>query len=274
MTEASIPAPESNPNEPIWRALLMGTDQRYARAHAWLRHLPGSPRCKMCSAPFSGVARPLMHFLGRDRWAKNPTYCGACFQLLSTMHGGAEIEATFLFADVRGSTAMAERISPTEFRRQLDRFYDASARIVVERDGIVDKFVGDEIVAMFIPALAHEAHARQAIEAGLAILEATGHGDPAGPWLPVGAGVHSGVAFVGAVGEPPVTELTALGDVVNTAARLASAADAGELLVSDAAIDAAGWPTADLEPRSLELKGKREPTSVRVARVPIAAIRP
>ncbi|MEA2674446.1 MAG: adenylate cyclase [Chloroflexota bacterium] len=190
------------------------------------------------------------------------------------MHGGAEIEATFLFADVRGSTAMAERISPTEFRRQLDRFYDASARIVVERDGIVDKFVGDEIVAMFIPALAHEAHARKAIEAGLAILEATGHGDPAGPWLPVGAGVHSGVAFVGAVGEPPVTELTALGDVVNTAARLASAADAGELLVSDAAIDAADWPTADLEPRSLELKGKREPTSVRVARVPIAAIRP
>jgi adenylate cyclase len=82
------------------------------------------------------------------------------------------------------------------------------------------------------------------------------------------------VAFVGAVGEPPVTELTALGDVVNTAARLASAADAGELLVSDAAIDAADWPTADLEPRSLELKGKREPTSVRVARVPIAAIRP
>jgi adenylate cyclase len=228
----------------------------------------------MCSAPFAGVARPLMHFLGRDRWAKNPTYCGLCFQMLSTMHGGAEIEASFLFADVRGSTAMAERISPTEFRRQLDRFYDATARIVVERDGIVDKFVGDEIVAMFIPALAHEAHARQAIEAGLAILKATGHGDPAGPWLPVGVGVHSGVAFVGAVGEPPVTELTALGDVVNTAARLASAADTGELLISDAAVASAAWPAAELESRSLELKGKRELTGVRVARVPIAVSRP
>jgi len=273
MNEAPIPAPEANPNEPIWRAILMGTDRTYARAHAWLRHVPGSPRCKMCAAPFGGLGRPLMHFIGRDRWAKNPTYCGLCFDLLSTMHGGAEIEASFLFADIRGSTALAERISPTEFRRQLDRFYDTTARIVVERDGIVDKFVGDEIVAMFIPALAHDAHARQAIEAGVAILEATGHGDPAGPWLPVGVGVHSGVAFVGAVGEPPVTELTALGDVVNTAARLASAAATGELLITDAAIRAAAWPATGLESRSLELKGKRELTGVRVARVPIAASR-
>jgi adenylate cyclase len=274
MPEPTIPAPEANPNEPIWRAILMGTDRTYARAHGWLRHVPGSPRCKMCAAPFGGLGGPFMHLIGRDRWAKNPTYCGACFQMLSAMHGGAEIEATFLFADVRGSTAMAERISATEFRRQLDRFYDASARIVVEHDGIVDKFVGDEIVAMFIPALAHEAHARQAIEAGLAILAATGHGDPGGPWLPVGVGVHSGVAFVGAVGEPPVTELTALGDVVNTAARLASAADAGEVLISDIAIASAGWPAAELESRSLELKGKRALTGVRVARVPIAASRP
>jgi len=113
----------------------------------------------------------------------------------------------------------------------------------------------------------------QAIEAGLSILSATGHGDPEGPWLPVGVGVHSGVAFVGAVGEPPVTELTALGDVVNTAARLASAAGAGELLVTDGAIAAAAWPVAGLESRSLELKGKRELTSIRVARVPIVASR-
>jgi class 3 adenylate cyclase len=110
--------------------------------------------------------------------------------------------------------------------------------------------------------------------AKMAILAATGHGDPAGPWLPVGAGVNTGVAFVGAVGEPPVTELTALGDVVNTAARLASAAATGELLVTEAAIGAAGWPTTGLESRSLELKGKRELTGVRVARVPIAASRP
>ncbi len=226
----------------------------------------------MCAAPFGGIGRPFMHYFGRDRWAKNPNYCGNCFHVLSTMHGGAEIDASFLFADVRGSTSLAETISPTEFRRQLDRFYDACSRIVVGHDGIVDKFVGDEIVAIFIPALAGEEHARRAIEAGIAILDATGHADREGPWLPVGAGVHTGVAFVGAVGQPPVTELTALGDVVNTTARLASVAGAGEVLVSDAAIAAARWDNRSLEVRALALKGKADDTHVHVIRVGAATV--
>ena len=58
----------------------------------------------------------LLRYFGRDRWAKNPKYCGNCFRALCRSHGGAEIEASLLFADVRGSTALAERISPTEFR--------------------------------------------------------------------------------------------------------------------------------------------------------------
>jgi adenylate cyclase len=168
------------------------------------------------------------------------------------MHGGAEIEASFLFADVRGSTAMAERISPTEFRRQLDRFYDASARIVVERDGIVDKFVGDEIVAVFIPALNGAQHAANAIAAAREVVRrAREQAD-----LPVGAGVNSGVAYVGAVGDGLDVEFTAMGDPVNVAARLAGAAGAGEVLVTDAAVELAKLETAGLEHRSLDLKGK------------------
>jgi len=190
-----------------------------------------------------------------------------CFNVLSQHHGGAEIESTFLFADVRGSTSLAERISPTAFRTLLDRFYETATRILVDHDAIVDKFVGDEVVAMFIPAIAHDVHASRAIEAALALVRATGHGDPAGPWLPIGAGVHTGVAFVGAVGEPPVTELTALGDVVNTTARLASAAGAGEVLVSEAAAASAGFEAAGLERRDLELKGKTDRTPVYVATV-------
>ncbi len=206
-----------------------------------------------------------MRLVGRDRWAKNPKYCGNCFDVLSRMHGGAEIEASFLFADVRGSTTLAERISPTEFRSRLDRFYDLSARILVDHDAIVDKFVGDEVMALFIPALAHGAHAARAVEAGLALLGAMGQGAVAGEPLPIGIGVHTGIAFVGAVGAPPVTELTALGDVVNTTARLASAAGAGELLVTDAAATAAGLDTTRLERRTLELKGKTDAVPVFVA---------
>lgn len=85
----------------------------------------------------------------------------------------------------------------------------------------------------------------------------TGHSDPGGPWIPVGAGVHTGIAFVGTVGsEQGVTDFTALGDSVNTGARLASVADVGELIISEIAFSAAGMETEGLEERDLELKGR------------------
>jgi adenylate cyclase len=258
---------EASPNEAMWRGLLLGTDPRYARARGWLKHVPSEPRCKMCAAPFEGVGRPLMRLLHRDRWVKNPLYCSLCFNVLDAYHGGAEIEASFLFADVRGSTALAEGISPTEFRRQLNRFYTTASRVLVEHDAIVDKFVGDEVIGIFIPALARDAHAVQAVDAARELLKATGHADPGGPWLPIGIGVHTGIAYVGSVGVPPVTDLTALGDVVNTTARLASAAAAGEILVTQAAAAASAFDTATLEQRHLQLKGKSETTHVFVARV-------
>jgi adenylate cyclase len=267
-TTPPTPGPDDpSPNEPMWRGLLLGTDPRYARARAWLKHVPSEPRCKMCAAPFGGLGRPLMRLLHRDRWAKNPLYCTLCFNVLHEYHGGAEIEASFLFADVRGSTALAEGITPTEFRRQLNRFYDTASRVLVEHDAIVDKFVGDEVIGIFIPALAHNAHAARAIEAAQELLRATGHADSGGPWLPIGVGVHTGVAFIGSVGRPPVTDLTALGDVVNTTARLASAAATGEILVTHAAATAGQFETTSVERRELEFKGKREITSVFVVRV-------
>ncbi len=249
----------------VWRAILLGTDSRYRRARAILKHVPSEPRCKMCAAPFAGVGYPLMRVVGRDRWSRNPKYCRNCFDLLARMHGGAEIEASFLFADVRGSTSLAEGISPTEFRTRLDEFYDTASRILVDRDAIVDKFVGDEVIGIFVPALAGDQHAARAFDAGIALLRAMAPVD--GRSLPIGVGIATGVAFIGAVGAPPVTELTALGDVVNTTARLASAAGAGELLVTEAAAAAAGIDTADLEARALELKGKSATVRVFVATV-------
>jgi adenylate cyclase len=256
------PVEATNPNEGMWRALLDGTDPRYAKTRAWLKHVPGSPRCKMCAAPFGWPGQVFMHFLGRDRWSKNPDYCGACFRVLEEHHGGAELEASFLFADVRGSTTLAEQISPPEFRRQLNRFYHVAARILVEHDGIVDKFVGDEVVGIFIPALTHDAHAERAVAAARALLVATGHADAGGPWIPIGIGVGTGVAFVGSLGEPPVTTLTALGDIVNTSARLASAAGAGEILLTQTTATASALDSDRLERRELALKGKTDTTDV------------
>jgi len=122
-------------------------------------------------------------------------------------------------------------------------------------------FLGDELVAMFFPLLSGERHAARAVEAALALLRATGHGDAGGPWAPIGAGVHTGIAWVGAVGEGAQTELTALGDTVNTAAPLASAARGGEVLVTTEAATAAGL-NPQLQRRRLELKGKQLLTEV------------
>jgi adenylate cyclase len=166
-----------------------------------------------------------------------------------------------LFADIRGSTALAESMLPVDFRELMDRFYDTAAEVVFDHDGIVDKFVGDELVAIFFPLLSGERHAARGIEAARTLLQATGHGDEGGPWVPLGAGVHTGMAWVGAVGAGTHTTMTALRDAVNTTARLASAATAGEILVTTDAATAAGLDSS-LERRTLKLKGKQEPIQV------------
>jgi class 3 adenylate cyclase len=125
----------------------------------------------------------------------------------------------------------------------------------------VDKFVGDELVSMFFPLLTGGRHPARAIDAARALLTVAGHADRDGPWVPLGAGVHTGMAWVGAVGTTTHTELTAVGNAVNTAARLAAAAAAGEILVTADAATAAGLDSS-LERRPLELKGKQESTDV------------
>jgi len=252
--------------EEFWRDFLTRGDAAERRVRGVLKRLPANPRCMLCAAPFAGVGAPLMRMIGKRPSDKNPTMCTSCFDFMAKHRGGAEIESSFLFADVRGSTTMAEDMSATEFRGLLDRFYAMATTTVVEHDGSVEKFVGDEVVAMFFPLLSGVRHSERAIDTATALLHATGHTDPGGPWLPLGAGVHTGIAWVGAVGEGMRVELTALGDTVNTTARLASVAGTGEILVSATAAAAADLDP-DLERRSLDLKGKASPTEAFVVRV-------
>lgn len=258
MTASKQPEPLS---DEFWRDFLIKGDPRERASRRIFSKLPHGPRCRMCAAPFAGAGAPLMRLIGKRRSQQTPDWCTSCFTFMSRHHGGAEIELTFLLADVRGSTPMAERLDPAEYRQLMNRFYETAADVLPQYDGAIDKFVGDEVVAFFIPALAGERHAARGVDAARALLRATGHADPDGPWLPLGAGVHTGQAWVGTVGAGSRTEFTALGDTVNTASRLASAALAGEILVSAYAATSAGLdPT--LERRRLELKGKQEATEV------------
>jgi adenylate cyclase len=242
-----------------------------ARGHMcwapWMRRIsraiPSDPRCKLCDTPF-GAPGNVMRFIGFGPSRLNRRICSGCIHALQKRPGGAEIELSFMFADVRGSTGLAESMGAAEFSQLMARFYGAAAEVVDRRNGIVDKFVGDQAMALFIPGFAGADHATDAIEAAHELLESTGHADGV-PWIPVGAAVHTGLAFVGTVGEGDAFDFTALGDPVNTAARLAASAGTGEILVSREAAQAAGLETAGLESRTLELRGRADPVDAWVA---------
>ena len=258
---------EIEPDSEVWRRLLLGTDPSVVTLRRRHRRIPSPPRCKMCAAPFGPPGGWVLRYFGHARWAKNPKYCEGCFRTLQANHGGAEIDCSLLFADVRGSTSLAERMRPKEFRALMGRFYDEAFAALIDFNAIVDKFVGDEVIGIFIPAYTGKEHARQAVDAARQLLEVTGHGRSGGPWLSIGVGVNSGLAFVGSIGRGPDTELTAMGDAVNVTARLAAAARPGEILVTArTAADAA--EAAGHEHRSLQLRGKSGPTDVVVLTLP------
>jgi adenylate cyclase len=243
--------------------LELGESQK--RLRRFWRSLPSPPRCKLCHRPFGAPGGPFMRIMGLGPWPGNPKYCRGCFRELYRHRRGAEIECSLIFADVRGSTAMAETMAPGEYRRLMDRFYATAVGVFVAHDAVVDKFVGDEVIGIFVPALTEARHARQALRCGLALLAATGHaGDR--PWVPVGIGVNTGVAYVGAVGTEEHVEFTALGDSVNVTARLSVLAGAGELLATQATMRSAEVDIAALERRRLDLRGRSEGTDVAVLR--------
>ncbi len=251
----------------MWRDRLTRGNVRLRRYRHVYGMLPANPRCINCHRPFAGLGGALLRYLqGVRKSDKNPRYCAACHSFTTKFRGGAEIELTMLFVDVRGSTTIAESMNASDFGRLMNRFYEAAIKVLVQADAFIDKLVGDEVTALFIPGFAGPDHARRAVEAGQALLRVTGHADRGGPWVPVGVGVHTGPAWVGSIvgASGADADFTALGDNVNIAARLASSARQGEVLISEATYLAAGLGQTDLEKRDLNLKGKTEPVRVRV----------
>jgi adenylate cyclase len=251
--------------EEMWERMLTGNFPRLQRMRRMWGALPSPPRCKLCNAPFRGPGGVLMRAIAYGPSPLNRRLCKWCIRAAHKHPGGAEVEISVLFADVRGSTAIAERMPPEEFSRLMARFYGAAAGVIDEWDGIVDKFVGDGAVALFIPGFAGSDHAANAIAAARGLLEQTGNDGPE-PWIPVGTGVHTGRSFVGTVGEGDARDFTALGDTVNTAARLTGLAGAGEILVSAESAAAGGLERDGLERRTLELRGKDQTVDAWVLR--------
>ncbi|MEJ2264873.1 MAG: adenylate/guanylate cyclase domain-containing protein [Anaerolineales bacterium] len=241
--------------EATWRRfLLKGDIANERRQQRLFKILPAQRRCKFCKAPLVGAGAPVARvFFDKRPSNLNPRFCTVCENFALEHQGGAEIPIAMLFADVRGSTTLAEKLSASEFSRLINRFYRSATGILIQSDALIDKLIGDEVVGIYVPGFAGDDYVHRSVEAAQDLLRLTGHGDQVDPWIPVGAGIHTGEAFVG--------------DVPNTASRLASQAAAGEIILSESTAKAAGINTSNLEMRQLELKGKRQPMNVWVMRL-------
>ncbi len=270
MEENPIPKSEyDNLNSEVWRTYLTTGATLKGMQLPWFEHpslkpiyrmLPAEPRCQICYIPFEGIGGFVSRrLLNVKPSVLNPHMCDVCERFAERFPGGAEIEVTILFADIRGSTPLAEKMDIREFSELIHRFYLAGTKALYSNNALIEKFVGDGLAAFFAPAFAGPNHAKTAIKAGKDILHATGHGEGKTPWVPVGIGVNTGVAYIGSMKmEGGRTDITILGDAVNTTARLSSEAAGGEILVGDSTMEMSGLSKDAHEYQKLVLKGKQE----------------
>jgi adenylate cyclase len=236
-----------------WDTVLTDGHASLVKARKLFRYLPSEPRCKVCNNPFGGLAGRVLAAAGFTPSRKNPNLCSRCCDSLPA--GGSEVDIAILFADVRGSTALGRRGAATDFASLLNRFYITATRTLLRHDAVIDKLIGDEVMAFFVRGISGPDYRSRAVEAGIDLLHAVGYGSDDGPWLELGVAVNAGVAFVGNVGES-VVDFTALGDPVNVSARMQRHAAGGELLVASGVADdlMTGAPR-----RQLDLRGCGQP---------------
>jgi adenylate cyclase len=240
-----------------------------ARGRRMFAKLPSDPRCTLCLAPFEGWGGSFVkRALNKRRSTLNPLFCSQCEDEAKRLRISIEVEMSMLFADIRGSTSLAESMRPAEFSAMIDRFYTETTHVLIHSYAIIDKLAGDQVSGYYLPGVAGTDFAQISIKAARDMLRVTGNSVPERPWVPMGVGINTGKAVFGYVGKSEsMMEITALGDAVNVAARLASKAGAGEALLSESTVQKAGMDPSDLGKRTVELKGKSEPMDVWVMRV-------
>lgn len=266
---SSEPAPFP-PMEPRWSGIFQGETPialapRIGRRFYGL--VPSPWRCKFCNAPFRGPYAGTFRRLGYTPSRKNPNICARCIE--RAPEGGAIVPMSVLFADVRGYTSIAEKLSSVEATAFLQRFYEAASRALLAHEAVLGQIAGDEVMAFFVPGLAGNGYRRKAVAGARALLEAVGYGQAGGTWLTVGVGICSGEQFMGNVGGGGFKDFTALGDVTNTAARLQALAEGGEIGLCQMTYEAVADEYPDAEGRAVQLKGKGLPVQsfwIRVAR--------
>src|SRR3954463_8928706 len=127
-----------------WRRIWNGEIRGLRTFQRILKKIPSEPSCKLCYAPFGKPGKLVIRVFGGKPSPLKRRLCTWCIKSAHKHPGGAEVEISALFADIRGSTGLAEQLPPSEFGQLLTRFWGTAARVVDRLDGIADKFVGDE----------------------------------------------------------------------------------------------------------------------------------
>ncbi len=161
-----------------WGRLLTDGHAPLVRMRHVFRYLPSAPRCKGCNNPFGGLCGHVLAVAGFRPSRKNPNLCSRCCDALPA--GGAEVDIAVLFADVRGSTALGERVVAADFAALLNRFYIAATRTLLRHDAVIDKLIGDEVMAFFVQGISGPQYRRRAVQAGMELLHAVGYGTARG----------------------------------------------------------------------------------------------
>jgi class 3 adenylate cyclase len=236
--------------------------------------------CKGCwqqmhlPVPLRGIAALPFRAFGIRRSRMNPNICTICEMMFTKVMRARKvsIDVTVLFADLRGYTALSQSLPEDEIAALLDIFYDECASAIWDYDGLLNKTIGDAIMAIFNFPIRHPNHAARAIDAAREIQRRcrARQSMPVGPLdggcnsLGIGIGIDSGLVSFGEFGRSH-RDLTAIGTVVNTAARAQTAAQAGQILVTRAVRDRCAPAFAGAEGRLYPLKGFSEPAELYAA---------
>jgi adenylate cyclase len=177
--------------------------------------------------------------------------------------GGEKRQVAVLFSDIRNFTALSESMTPDDIASLLTEYFTEMVECVFRNGGTLDKFIGDAVMAQWGAPIGEVDDADRAIRAAIEMMEeleklnakwrAAGR-----PEIAIGIGLNYGEAFAGNIGSERRLEFTVIGDTVNTASRLCSAADGGEILLSDEFRRALRDAPPIEERPAMDLKGKSQ----------------
>jgi adenylate cyclase len=216
-----------------------------------------APECVICGTALAGPLGALFRLVGITRSARNPNLCNRCN---THVEEGRVVELTVLFADLSGFTAMTRQLGPERTHAVVDAFLKSATYALVRHGAFIDKYVGDAVMAFFNAPIRYDDHGARAVAAALEIEnEMPALSEQFGVELMAAIGVASGWAHVGRLGSGDGKDYTAIGDVVNLAARLEGQARGGEVVVDEPVYRQVADRYPDLEPEQVDLKGFGDP---------------